>query len=126
MKLTITFINLTVLYNTYYIVNGILCDLGNYGFLSGNMHALLCHGCQAIEHSQTEWGIPIGALSENSVEMGNKENLINRKVFSRKCDLEKENSDIFRRRLLVSDPYLIVNGVHKQILRPGSIRKKTT
>ena len=31
--------------------NGLMCDLGNYGFLSGNMHALLCHGKQAIEHS---------------------------------------------------------------------------
>ena len=59
----------------------------------------------------------------NSVEMGNKQNLIFRKVFSRKNDLQKENSDIFRRRLLVSDPYLIVDGVKRQILRKGNIRK---
>ena len=31
--------------------NGIMCDLGNYGFLSGNMHALLCHGRQTIDHT---------------------------------------------------------------------------
>ena len=103
--------------------NGLMCDLGNYGFLSGNMHALLCHGKQAIEHSQTKWGIPLGALSENSVEMGNKQNLLYRKIFSRKCDLKKENSDIFRRRLLVSDPFFILNGLHKQIWRKGNIRK---
>ena len=105
--------------------NGLMCDLGNYGFLSGNMHALLCHGKQAIEHFQTKWGIPLGALSENIVEMGNKQNLLYRKIFSRKCDLKKENSDIFRRRLLVSDPYLILNGLHKQKLRQGNIRKKS-
>ena len=97
--------------------NGILCDLGNYGFLSGNMHALLCHGRHAIEHAQTKWGFSLGALSENSVEMGNKLNLMYRKIFSRKSDIKKENSDIFRRRLLVSDPYLIIDGVQKQILR---------
>ena len=102
----------------------LMCDLGNFGFISGNTHTLLCHGRQAIEHAQQKWGVTLGATSENSVEMGNKSNLIYRRLFSSKKNLSRENSDIFRRRLLMSDPFLIIEGVHKQVIRKGNIYKK--
>ena len=56
--------------------------------------------------------------------MGNKYNLQYRKLFSRKSAVQKENSDIFRGRLLISDPFLIIEGEEKQKLKRGSIRKK--
>ena len=101
----------------------LMCDLGNFGFLSGNTHALLCHGRLAIEHAQNDLGVALGDLSENSIEMGNKLNLNFRKIFSRKNNIAKENADIFRRRLMISDPFLIIQGVLQQTIRKGNIYK---
>ena len=61
---------------------------------------------------------------ENSIEKGNKLNLQYRKLFSRKFGLLQENKDIFKRRLLTSDPYLIIEGVKTQQKMRGKIRKK--
>ena len=72
----------------------LMCDLGNFGFLSGNTHTLLCHGRQAIEHAQFKLGVALGHLSENSIEMGNKLNLNFRRNYSRKYNLAHENADI--------------------------------
>ena len=102
----------------------LMCDLGNFGFLSGNTHALLCHGRQAIEHAQNDLGVALGDLSENSIEMGNKLNLMCRKIFSRKSNIARENADIFKRRLLISDPFLIIQGVLQQKIRKRNIYKK--
>ena len=59
-----------------------------------------------------------------SIELGNQQNLQYRKLFSRKCSIRKENHDIFRRRLLISDPYIVIEGNSKQILKRGNIRVK--
>ena len=85
---------------------------------------LLCHGHQPIEHAQFKLGVALGHLSENSIEMGNKLNLNFRRNYSRKNCLSHENTDIFRRRLLVSDPFLIIQGVLKQEIHKGNIYKK--
>ena len=68
-------------------------------------------------------GVALGDLSENSIEMGNKLNLNFRKIFSRKNNIAKENADIFRRRLMISDPFLIIQGVLQQTIRKGNIYK---
>ena len=65
----------------------------------------------------------VGQLSENSLEMGNKLNLQYRKIFLRRGSIKKENYDIFKRRLLISDPFLIIEGVNKQQLRDGNVFK---
>ena len=67
----------------------------------------------------------LGELSENSIEIGNKLNLQYRKLFSRKSAIKRETYDIFKRRLLISDPYLIIEGVMKQKLRRGLMRKSS-
>ena len=55
--------------------------------------------------------------------MGNKLNLQYRKMFSRRGSIKRENYDIFKRRLLISDPFLIIEGVQKQQLRAGNVMK---
>ena len=59
-----------------------------------------------------------------SIELGNKQNLQYRKLFSRPHSIQMENLDIFRRRLLISDPYVIIEGENCQELRRGNIRVK--
>ena len=100
-----------------------MCDLANYGNLTANSHALLCHGSLYIRYAQEELGVSVGALSENSLEMGNKSNNNYRKLFCYRGDIRRETSDIFKRRLLVSDPSVILEGVQKQQLRRGHVRE---
>ena len=75
-----------------------------------------------IRWAQEEMGVALGDLSENSLEMGNKENNAFRSNYSRKCSIIKETWDIFRRRYLVSDPKVILEGSGKQELRCGHVR----
>ena len=101
----------------------VMSDVGNFSNITANTHALLCHGSQYIRYCQKELGVSVGQLSENSLEMGNKLNLQYRKIFSRRGSIKKENYDIFKRRLLISDPFLIIKGVNKQQLRDGNVLK---
>ena len=104
-------------------LRSILAELGSFGSLSASTHSLLCHGGLYIRWAQEEVGVALGDLTENSIEMGNKENLAFRKLMSRKCSLEKETWDIFRRKSLVSDPKLIIEGSFGQVLRRGNVLK---
>ena len=102
--------------------NSLICDVGNYANLTANTHSLLCHGSLYIRWAQEELGVSLGQLTENSLEMGNKLNNQYRKVFSRRGNVKHENYDIFKRRLLVSDSYLVIEGVLKQKLRRGNVK----
>ena len=102
--------------------NSMIVDLGNFTNISGTTHSLLCHGGLKIRWAQEEIGVALGDLSENSLEMGNKENNAFRSSFSRKCSIIKETWDIFRRRYLISDPKVILEGYGKQELRCGNVR----
>ena len=53
--------------------------------------------------------MPLGFLTENSIEMGNKDNKQYKQIFSRKNDLSKETKDVFVRRLIMSDPILNID-----------------
>ena len=103
--------------------DSVMCDLGNYGNVTANTHALLCHASLYIRWAQGELGVSLGALSENSVEMGNKQNNNYRKLFCRRGNIKCETYDIFKRRLLISDPFLLIEGVLKQEVRRGNVRK---
>ena len=59
-------------------------------------------------------GWPLGFLTENSIEMGNKDNKQYKQIFSRKNDLGKETRDVFIRRLIMSDPILNIDEAAKQ------------
>ena len=50
--------------------------------------------------------------------------MIYRRLFSCKKNLSRENSDIFKRRLLMSDPFLIREGMQKQFIRKENVYKK--
>ena len=99
-------------------------ELGEYGTITGTTHALLCHGSLYIRYAQNELGVALGALTEGSIEAGNKENLRYRRMYARKSAIKKETRDIFKRRGIMSCPYLIIEGVGKQTIRRGNIRKK--
>ena len=106
---------------------GVMCDLGNYANITANTHSLLCHAPLYIRWAQNELGVSLGALSENSLEKGNKQNKLYRQLFSYRSDIKRENKDIFMWRLLVSDPFLLLEGEWKQELRKGHVleyRKK--
>ena len=66
------------------------------------VHKLLIHGSEVISKSL----LPIGQLSEEAQEARHKDLKRFREDFSRKCDREKTNEDIFRRLLISSDPII--------------------
>jgi len=99
------------------------CDLGNFGNFTGNTHALLVHGDSFIAWAQEEVGVPLGWLTEGALEFGNKLNLAYRALFSFKGNLIKETEQIFVRRLEISDPKLVVDGIESQELREGFVRE---
>lgn len=101
----------------------IMCDYGSWGKVTATTHALLTHGAMFIHYVQHELGMAPGDLTENSLEMGNKQNKQFKKMFARRNCISTENSNIFKRRLLMSDPVLIIEGEKKQLIRRGNIRR---
>ena len=110
----ITFVNTSV-YDKFAraAFNSLMCDLGNFVNVSANTHSLFCHALLYIRWAQEELRISLGSLTEGCLEMGNKLNLFYRKMFARRGDIEKENSDIFKQHLIISDYYLVIEGVLK-------------
>ena len=102
--------------------NSLMCDLGNFANVSANTHSLFCHASLYIRWAKEELGISLGSLTEGCIEMGNKLNLFYQKMFTRRGDIKQENYDIFKRRLMISDYYLVIEGVLKQQLRRGNVR----
>ena len=92
----------------------IVSDLGDHVNISGCVHSTLCHGDLFLRFAQTELGVPLGFLTENSIEMGNKDNKQYKQIFSIKNDLGKETRDVFIRRLIMSDPILNIDEAAKQ------------
>jgi hypothetical protein len=103
--------------------NSVMSDIGNFAPISANTHALFCHGSYFIKYYQEELGVSVGSLSENAIEMGNKLNLQYRKLFSMGGNIVEENYNIFNRWLMITDPYLVMEGVLQQKLRRGNVRK---
>ena len=99
-------------------------DITPYHKLTGVMLSLLCHGDLYIAYSQKHLGVPLGALTESSIEGGNKVNKPFKHIFSHKNDIKKENTDIFTRRLLVSDPLLVIDEENRQIIKSGNFQKR--
>ena len=99
-------------------------ELGSYQNMTSNFHKVLCHGKSFIKFAQNELGVPLGALSEGSIERGNKQNKSMVKRFSRKNSFVNESYDVLNRRLWQSDPKLIwEQRVNTKICR-GNLRKK--
>jgi hypothetical protein len=66
------------------------------------VHKILIHGAQVINSAL----LPIGQMSEDAQECGNKYIKKYRTDFTRKCSREKTMEDLFSRLLLASDPYI--------------------
>ena len=102
--------------------SNLMSDLGNFANMSSTTHALFCHGSLYIKSVQEDYGLALGDMSENSIELGNKVNLKYRKMFSRKSAIKLETKDIMNRKLLMSCPYVIIEGAKEQVIRRGNIR----
>jgi hypothetical protein len=102
--------------------SSIIGELGNYGSITANQHSLLTHGASYIRWAQEELGVPLGWLTEGALEFGNKYNLQFRKQFSYSGSIEEETKQIFIRRLEMSDPKLVIDGIEGQELREGFVK----
>ena len=100
----------------------VMCDLGNYSNITANTHSLFCHASTFIQWAQMELGVSLGALTENSIEKGNRQNKLYRQLYCYHGDIKRDNRDIFIRRLLISDPFLVIEGEWKQELRRGNVK----
>ena len=96
----------------------VMCDLGNYSNITANTHSLFCHASTFIQWAQMELGVSLGALTENSIEKGNRQNKLYRQLYCYHGDIKRENRDIFIRRLLVSDPFQRSPSLTLQTIRP--------
>ena len=85
---------------------------------------LLAHSGKYIRWVQSNYNMPVGVLTESSIELNNKHIKMARKRFSRKMSFAKENQDILRLRLWCSDPLLYYESFVLQKLRPGNIKPR--
>ena len=99
-------------------------DLSRETVFSANIHALMCHGNLYIRYAQQVLGVPLGFLTENAIEMGNKQNKQLKNMFSRKNAIANETADIFKRRLYISDPIVCIDEEKRQVVKRGKIRKR--
>lgn len=76
------------------------------------VHKVLFHGCDLIREAI----LPIGQLSEEAQEARNKEIRRYRELFTRKTSRTDTNSDLIRRLLISSDPY--ISSLRKTIKKP--------
>ena len=74
--------------------------------------------------AQENIGVPLGALTERSIEKGNKQNKECLKRLSRKNSYTNENSDIFLRRMWESDPIILWELNLNWKLTRGKIRQR--
>ena len=72
---------------------------------------------------QESYDLPVGVLTESSIEAGHKVIKMARKRFSRNMSYSKEHRDILRRGLWTSDPILHYESTVLQSFKPGNIRK---
>lgn len=74
--------------------------------LSPSVHRMLVHGASIIKHCI----LPIGMMSEEVQERGNKSIRYFREHHSRKCGRQANIEDVFKRLMLTSDPVISLNG----------------
>ena len=99
-------------------------DFGPNITFSGSIHSLMCHGHLYICYAQGVLGVPLGFLTENTIEMGNKQNKQFKRQFSRKKSIVAEMEDVFKRRLILTDPILCIEEDKRQIVRRGKIKNR--
>jgi hypothetical protein len=92
--------------------------------MSANLHLLIAHGSLYLRWAQDEVGVPLGVLTEGSIEVANKDvKTANRKFVSR-VSAERIHRDILTRRSWECDPLLHYEFTEHQVIRRGNIRKR--
>ena len=85
--------------------------------MTASVHMLLSHGHLFLDWSQKDVGVCLGELTESSIEAGNKDNKLNKNLFSRRNGLKNQNHDIMTRRLWTADPLILYQEERKTIVR---------
>ena len=74
--------------------------------MSANLHMLLVHGSLYLRWAQEEVGVPLGTLTEGSIEVANKDVKAANKKFVARVSAERVHRDILTRRSWECDPLL--------------------
>lgn len=84
-------------------------DLYSFYPLSPSVHKMLVHGATIIKHCL----LPIGMMSEEVQERRNKCIRRFRENHSRKFNRLVNIEDVFKRLMITSDPFIMMNGARK-------------
>ena len=74
--------------------------------MSANLHLLIAHGSLYLRWAQEEVGVPLGVLTEGSIEVANKDVKAANKKFVSRVSAERIHRDILTRRSWECDPLL--------------------
>ena len=74
--------------------------------MSANLHMLLVHGSLYLRWAQEEVGVPLGTLTEGSIEVANKDVKTANKKFVTRASAERVHRDVLTRRSWECDPLL--------------------
>ena len=91
--------------------------------MSGNLHLLLAHGSLYMRWAQEEVGVPLGVLTEGSIEVANKDVKAAKTKFVSKVSAQRNHRDILTRRSWECDPLLHYEMTRHQKIRRGNIRR---
>ena len=91
--------------------------------MSANLHMLIVHGSLYMHWAQEEVGVPLGVLTEGSIEVANKDVKAANKKFVSRVSAERIHRDILTRRSWECDPLLHYEITQHQLIRRGHIRK---
>ena len=91
--------------------------------MSANLHLLIAHGSLYLRWAQEEVGVPLGVLTEGSIEVANKDVKAANKKFVSRVSAERIHRDILTRRSWECDPLLHYEITQHQLIRRGHIRK---
>ena len=92
--------------------------------MTANVHLLIAHGADYMKWSQEDLGVPIGVLTEGSIEVLNKDVKKDNKCFVARISSERVQRDIMVRRNWEADPLLHYEATVRQVIRSGNIYNK--
>ena len=92
--------------------------------MTANVHMLIAHGADYMKWAQEDLGVPIGVLTEGSIEVLNKDVKQDNKCFVARISSERVQRDIMVRRNWEADPLLHFEATVRQVIRSGNIYRK--
>ena len=83
--------------------------------MTANCHLLIVHGSLYLRWAQEEIGVPLGTLTEGSIEVTNKDVKIANRKFVTRVSAERIHRDIMTRRSWECDPLLHYEMTQNQV-----------